>query len=477
MIMAGTGEVNVLRRLRVAHGLFSEGVTYGSHLASHMALGLLFLGGGRYTLGNSDGAIAALLLSLYPALPVTSVENRAHLQAYRHLWVLAVEPRYLEARDVDTSEPVFLPVRLRLKDDSASSTGTGARVKQLVAPTLIPDLDTIHSIQSDSPRYLPFSLPLGEDANARRDFMRSGVLYVKRRTGHLSYAEDPRGIRSVFTRSKSETGSTVFDLGETSRLLASSASNLRDFVKAFSSDVEALSATNCLSSRPDQHRPPTALESFSSSALLEGLTRDKVDIAGVYHALYSAAKTLVSFTATEGAFSNPLSSGLRLGEMRFLLDFYQSGSYKRLFGKVTSTSNSSKASAHHPKANTTSSVREPLINPAFTVHLSTVLATVGESALRRSIDDGSLASYLCNNTTDLPPHLRIAVRHLRLPSRTALQVLRNLVMAIKTEQDLDVHGVEMVLRKLAAAMADERGQGSVWTSAASQAMARAWCSS
>lgn len=42
MIMAGTGEVNVLRRLRVAHGLFSEGVTYGSHLASHMALGLLF---------------------------------------------------------------------------------------------------------------------------------------------------------------------------------------------------------------------------------------------------------------------------------------------------------------------------------------------------------------------------------------------------------------------------------------------------
>ncbi|KPV72071.1 uncharacterized protein RHOBADRAFT_1384, partial [Rhodotorula graminis WP1] len=166
MVMAGTGELNVLRRLRVAHGMFSEGVTYGSHLATHMALGLLFLGQGKHTLGNSDAAIAALLLALYPAFPSSPTENRAHLQAYRHLWVLAVEPRYLEARDVETGEPVFLPIRLRLAatpDDAApvppsTAAKTDAQAKQLVAPTLLPNLALIETIQVDSPRYWPFAL-------------------------------------------------------------------------------------------------------------------------------------------------------------------------------------------------------------------------------------------------------------------------------------------------------------------------------
>ncbi|GAA5875766.1 hypothetical protein JCM3774_006451 [Rhodotorula dairenensis] len=476
MIMAGTGEVNVLRRLRVAHGLYSEGVTYGSHLASHMALGLLFLGGGRYTLGNSDAAIAALLLSLYPAFPATSVENRAHLQAFRHLWVLAVEPRYLEARDIETNESVFLPVRLRLDDEPASSTstGTGVRAKQLVAPTLIPDLTTIHTIQSDSPRYLPFSLQLAEDPAARRDFMRSGILYVKRRTGHLSYAEDPRGIRSVFTRSKSEAGSTVFDLGETSSLLASSATNLRDFVRAFSGDVEALSVTNSLSSRREQQGNPTEFESFSGSVLLEGLTRDKYDIAGIYHAIYSTAKLLDlggSADADEIAFVNQPSTALRPDELRFVVDFYHSGNFRALFGKA---SGSKAAAAHATKGNATLSVREPLVNPAFTVHLSTLLANAGERAVARSIGDGSLDAYLCRDWAVLPRHLGTAVRHLGLPNRATLQVLRDIVKAAKAEQGLDANGVEAVLRQIATRVAEDRGPTTAWTSGGSQAMARAW---
>ncbi len=44
--MSGSGDLDVLRmirRLRLGH---SE-LVYGSHIAVHMALGLLFMGGGR----------------------------------------------------------------------------------------------------------------------------------------------------------------------------------------------------------------------------------------------------------------------------------------------------------------------------------------------------------------------------------------------------------------------------------------------
>ena len=46
-----------------------------------MALGILFLGGGTASLGTSNGAVAALLLALYPRLPTTPQDNRCHLQA------------------------------------------------------------------------------------------------------------------------------------------------------------------------------------------------------------------------------------------------------------------------------------------------------------------------------------------------------------------------------------------------------------
>ena len=53
---------------------------YGSHLAYHMSLGFLFLGGGRYSLGTSNMAIAALIISCFPQFPTHSNDNRYHLQ-------------------------------------------------------------------------------------------------------------------------------------------------------------------------------------------------------------------------------------------------------------------------------------------------------------------------------------------------------------------------------------------------------------
>ena len=113
MIMAGSGDLSTLRTCRMLRSRVhnSTVVNYGSHMAVHIAIGLLFLGGGRLALASSPRAVAALLVAFFPKFPTHSSDNRYHLQvvrlvdvlcgvpymynlqALRHLYVLAVEPR------------------------------------------------------------------------------------------------------------------------------------------------------------------------------------------------------------------------------------------------------------------------------------------------------------------------------------------------------------------------------------------------
>eukprot|EP00775_Hariotina_reticulata_P010096 gene10096-10252_t len=64
-------------------------ITYGHHLAVSLAAGLLFLSAGRSSLSTSNEGIAALLIALYPVWPNSPIDQRAHLQAFRHLYVMA----------------------------------------------------------------------------------------------------------------------------------------------------------------------------------------------------------------------------------------------------------------------------------------------------------------------------------------------------------------------------------------------------
>lgn len=79
--MAGTGNLEVLRLCRCLRSRICQAsntvVTYGSHLATHMALGLLFFGGGRYTLSTSAESVAALIIAFYPKFPTHSNDNRS----------------------------------------------------------------------------------------------------------------------------------------------------------------------------------------------------------------------------------------------------------------------------------------------------------------------------------------------------------------------------------------------------------------
>ena len=94
LVMAGTGDLQLLRHLRALRSRVDADLNYGHHMAFGMAIGLLFLGGGRATLCTSNEAIGALVVALYPRFPISTSDCRYHLQAFRHLYVLAVEHRF-----------------------------------------------------------------------------------------------------------------------------------------------------------------------------------------------------------------------------------------------------------------------------------------------------------------------------------------------------------------------------------------------
>ncbi|EXJ60089.1 hypothetical protein A1O7_04240 [Cladophialophora yegresii CBS 114405] len=139
-VMAGSGDIHVMRRLRALHGRVDKETPFGSHLAAHMALGALFLAGGTRTFGTSNLCIAALCIAFYPVFPSDVLDNRGHLQALRHLWVLAVEGRCLVARDGDAGGSVAGGVTglIHLQD------GTTQVIR---LPSLIPEFHTIKAIE------------------------------------------------------------------------------------------------------------------------------------------------------------------------------------------------------------------------------------------------------------------------------------------------------------------------------------------
>lgn len=230
VVMAGTGHLPTLQLLRALRlrltlnnkGKGSDMIHYGNHMAISMALGFLFLGGGMYTLGRSNTAIAALLAAVYPVFPEEPRENRYHLQALRHLYALAAEPRSLQPLDVDTKQPATVPLRVVLRGDAAGGEGgdaspaapatplqggaTPLALAQLpaqgergggggalqAAPCLLPAAEEVVSLEVCGPRYWPQRVRVPVKGSRAA----AGV-YVQRRLGFLPYADDPSGTCSV----------------------------------------------------------------------------------------------------------------------------------------------------------------------------------------------------------------------------------------------------------------------------------------
>ncbi|OCK76345.1 hypothetical protein K432DRAFT_428787 [Lepidopterella palustris CBS 459.81] len=177
-VMAGTGDLEVFRRLRLLHGRVGPDMPYGSHLAGHMAFGALFIAGGTHTFSTCNKAIAALICSFYPLFPMDVQDNRAHLQAFRHFWVLAAEPRCVVIRDVDTHRAISTSIVVRTKDGGE---------KALSAPCLVPELDTIASIRTTQPEYWSATLDFINNPLHLSSFKSNQTMHVRRRSAHDTY--------------------------------------------------------------------------------------------------------------------------------------------------------------------------------------------------------------------------------------------------------------------------------------------------
>lgn len=108
-----------------------------------MAIGFLFLGGGKYTLNTSNISVAMLLCSLYPQWPNLPNDNRYHLQALRHLYVIGVQSRCIQSYDIDTNQLCYVPIQITFSDPF---TNLDTKLN-FISPCIIPEHHMIKEIK------------------------------------------------------------------------------------------------------------------------------------------------------------------------------------------------------------------------------------------------------------------------------------------------------------------------------------------
>lgn len=206
-VMAGTGDLEVLRRLRALHARDDPVTSYGSHMAAHLAIGALFLGSGTSTFSTSNLAIASLLIAFYPLFPDNVQDNRAHLQAFRHFWVFAADPRCLVSKDIATGQPISVPVLIKLKAPTVATpkktslSKSKAKARHTAAakqqepvifrkhtPCLLPPLDEISSVRTDatSQGFWNLELDFQHKPELISEFRKNQTLNLRQRPLHES---------------------------------------------------------------------------------------------------------------------------------------------------------------------------------------------------------------------------------------------------------------------------------------------------
>jgi hypothetical protein len=195
--IAGSGDLAVLRAVRIVRRRLDKDTGYGSLMGSSMAAGMVALGAGRATLSRSNSSIASLLAAFFPYWPNGTASNSFWPQALRNLWACAVDIRCLDTLEVSPSvaavgdgqavpdrrmRPVRACVTVQLKPILAVGQVHG-RMLRLTTPCVLPELHTIDTISvlEEPPAdvrpggevhptwsWLPYSLAVGgEGAHAQ----------------------------------------------------------------------------------------------------------------------------------------------------------------------------------------------------------------------------------------------------------------------------------------------------------------------
>lgn len=247
MIMAGRGDLSVLRvcrRLRARTPTHTQHphappLTHGGQMAVHNTIGLLFLGGGRATLSTSPLAVAALLAAFFPKFPTHSEDNRYHLQAFRHLYVLAVEARLILPRDLNTEKLCYAHIQVIDLEGS---------VKEMKAPCIIPELNTLKEVKINDPRYWPITFQRDRNWDQLQLFLEySWCIDIKQRAGCLSYLDDPQGFLTILAQTLTLDKANIWSTSADNIELFTNDDKIRNFVKQYLiKDVGANVCADCL---------------------------------------------------------------------------------------------------------------------------------------------------------------------------------------------------------------------------------------
>lgn len=285
-VMAGTGHLETLKLLRfLRRRIDPEGqVTFGSHMAVSTALGFLFMGGGTHTFSTSNSAVAALLIAMYPRFPVGIGDHRCHLQALRHLWVLAAEPCGVAAMDVDSGQPVRAPLEVTLHDAVRRAGGASARASSFctLTPCLLPSTPQLKRLQVCGPKYWPQAIEVPNHTDASR------VIMVKRRLEcHLH--SDPHNSKAAGGAGERLPSSGA---GEGSLLPADP--SLGAFAKLLGTARRSLPPGDCRN----------ACLAFFSRALEACVKSNQPAMLQVWAALYSASDSISDLQSGDGGWAS-----------------------------------------------------------------------------------------------------------------------------------------------------------------------------
>lgn len=323
MIMAGTGDIEILSLLRKA--LYRVDHTrFGNYMASTMSIGILFLGGGRFTLSTTDASVAAMLIALYPRFPLNALDNRAHLQAYRHFWVLAIEPRLISVEDVDTGKTSTTPIEIHFRQPNAD-------VLHMHTPCLLPRLDSIASIRLASDHHYANVLDIQGNVRQRKSLSQTQTLFAKRLPACLDHERDPSGRASLFAQRSGLD--VVFDvplLIQDKRLTSSyleqmdyESKTIRELLQsAFDGQDYSFSVRQLLSNPCTVVVSPQEKERylFRLRCLLHCLTQDKMEAFPILLDIYDGSSQWIHwYRQCHDEKSFPPTTFVR--DLRFLIQF------------------------------------------------------------------------------------------------------------------------------------------------------------
>ncbi|XVE99778.1 hypothetical protein REPUB_Repub03eG0230500 [Reevesia pubescens] len=329
VVMAGSGHLQTFRLLRFLRNRSSvDGhANYGIQMAVSLAIGFLFLGGGMRTFSTSNSSIAALLITLYPRLPTGPNDNRCHLQcifqAFRHLYVLATEARWLQTVDVDTGLPVYAPLEVTIRETEHYSETSFCEV----TPCILPERSILKTVHVCGPRYWPQVIELVPEDKPwwsfgdRNDTFSSGILHVKRKIGACSYVDDPIGCQSLLSRAMHKVfGLTSLKAGNPTNNSNNGpgAVSVDQLVSTFSSDPSLIAFAQLCCDLSWNSRSDVDFQEFCLQVLFECISKDRPALLQVYLSLYT---TIGSLAEQVSSSNDVVSDSLSVSSLKLALSY------------------------------------------------------------------------------------------------------------------------------------------------------------